>query len=361
MKRKKSLSVIERNRPVLSLIQSIKAEHPFWGYRRCWAYLYYRQGLMVNKKRIYRLMKEHGLLVTKINKYRAKRKISRPKPKAYYPNHIWGTDMTKIKIGSWGWYYLVIVLDWYIPHLHRIPDPMDQLRRADGAVCVVRLVPGHVPYVDVLEPLPKSDVPGDLEPLEGCRGQVPEPVLRVKSGEVDRDGRPEVVADPTAHRRQGFGVVVLARDQERGYLQMDPLLPEDSERAEYGRKRTVGHVAVVLLREALEIDVGRVQVLTEFPEGRRLDEAVGVIDVPEAASVRELRAVQHVLVEDRRLRIGIRDRRTAAPDGGLHELFRWEVVIGQLLGTRLGDVPVLAELAVEVAAGRRYRERRGRG
>ena len=113
MKRKKSLSVIEKNRSVLSLIQSIKTGHPFWGYRRCWAYLYYRQGLMVNKKRIYRLMKEQGLLVTKINRYKAKRKISRPKPKASYPNHIWGTDMTKIKIGSWGWYYLVIVLDWY--------------------------------------------------------------------------------------------------------------------------------------------------------------------------------------------------------------------------------------------------------
>ncbi len=108
MKRKKSLSVIERNRPILSFIQSIKAEHPFWGYRRCWAYLYYRQGLMVNKKRIYRLMKENALLVTKINRYNAKRKISRPKPKTSYPNHIWGTDMTKIKIDSWGWYYLVI-------------------------------------------------------------------------------------------------------------------------------------------------------------------------------------------------------------------------------------------------------------
>jgi len=58
-------------------------------------------------------MKENGLLVTKINKYKAKRKISRPKPKAVYPNHIWGTDMTKIKIGCWDWYYLVIVLDWY--------------------------------------------------------------------------------------------------------------------------------------------------------------------------------------------------------------------------------------------------------
>ena len=113
MKRKKSLKIQERNASILASLKDLKAEHPLWGYRRCWAYLYYRQGILVNKKRVYRLMKEHGLLVTKVNRYKAKRKISRPKPKACYPNHIWGTDMTKIKIGSWGWYYLVIVLDWY--------------------------------------------------------------------------------------------------------------------------------------------------------------------------------------------------------------------------------------------------------
>ena len=104
MKRKKFLSVMERNESILASLKDIKADHPLWGYRRCWAYLYYRQHIIVNKKRIYRLMKENGLLVTNINKYRAKRKVSRPKPKAFYPNHIWGKDM---------WYYLVIVLGWY--------------------------------------------------------------------------------------------------------------------------------------------------------------------------------------------------------------------------------------------------------
>ena len=113
MKRKKSLSVLKRNAMILNHLKSLKADHPFWGYRRCWAYLYYRQGIKINKKRIYRLMKENNLLVTKLNKYRAKRKVSRPKPKATCPNQIWGTDMTKIKVGSWGWHYLVVVLDWY--------------------------------------------------------------------------------------------------------------------------------------------------------------------------------------------------------------------------------------------------------
>lgn len=57
-------------------------------------------------------MKENNLLVNQ-KKYQAKRKVSHPKPKANYPNQIWGTDRTKIKIGSWGWYNLVIVLDWF--------------------------------------------------------------------------------------------------------------------------------------------------------------------------------------------------------------------------------------------------------
>jgi len=112
MMRKKSLKVNKKNEPVLAMIKDIKADHPFWGYRRCWAYLYYREGIEVNKKRIYRLMKENDLFVNQ-KRYQAKRKPNRPKPKVNYPNHIWGTDMTRIKIGSWGWYYLVIVLDWF--------------------------------------------------------------------------------------------------------------------------------------------------------------------------------------------------------------------------------------------------------
>lgn len=34
MMRKKSLKVNKRNEPVLAMIKDIKAEHPFWGYRR---------------------------------------------------------------------------------------------------------------------------------------------------------------------------------------------------------------------------------------------------------------------------------------------------------------------------------------
>lgn len=105
--------MIRRNEQTIAAIGVLKAEHPLWGYRRVWAYLKYRQGMPVNKKRVYRLMKEQEFLVTREYKNKAKRTSYQPKPQPVRPDHIWGTDMTKIKINGWGWLYLVVVLDWF--------------------------------------------------------------------------------------------------------------------------------------------------------------------------------------------------------------------------------------------------------
>lgn len=109
------MKVAERNKGVLERIEDLKSEHPFWGYRRVWAYLKYREGLSVNKKRIYRIMRENNLLVTKEAKLKAKRGKHpyRSKPRSKFPNSIWGIDMTKILIQGKGWAYLQVVLDWY--------------------------------------------------------------------------------------------------------------------------------------------------------------------------------------------------------------------------------------------------------
>ena len=113
MRRNRSQRVINRDEEVLKKILKIKGEHPLWGYRRVWSYLKYRLGENINKKRIYRVMKENSLLVTKNVRLKAKRTNTRPKPRASRPNQFWGIDMTKILIGAYGWMYLVIVLDWY--------------------------------------------------------------------------------------------------------------------------------------------------------------------------------------------------------------------------------------------------------
>ncbi len=79
--RNTSDSVTLRNEYLLERIKDIKAEHPFWGYRRVWAYLRYVDGLIVNKKRVYRLMRENNLTVKPNPRLIAKRVPERPKPR----------------------------------------------------------------------------------------------------------------------------------------------------------------------------------------------------------------------------------------------------------------------------------------
>jgi len=97
---------------LLERIRRIKAEHPFWGYRRVWAWLRHREKMVVNQKRVRRVMKENGLMVSQ-RRHKARRVAKRSKPRADRPRQYWGIDMTKFMVPSVGWVYLVIVLDWF--------------------------------------------------------------------------------------------------------------------------------------------------------------------------------------------------------------------------------------------------------
>jgi len=117
VKRQESQKTVDRNEPLLVQIERIKADHPFWGYRRVWAYLKYAMGLEVNKKRVLRLMRKHNLLVRPHMALKACRTPQRSKPRPDRPNQWWGIDMTKVKVEDYGWIYIVIVLDWYTKKL----------------------------------------------------------------------------------------------------------------------------------------------------------------------------------------------------------------------------------------------------
>ncbi|WP_447972778.1 IS3 family transposase [Nitrospira sp. Kam-Ns4a] len=96
---------------LLARIRPISQAHPFWGYRRVWAWLRDREGLLVNTKRGYRLMREAGWTVKRAR--HAATRTPKAKPKATRPRQFWGIDMTKFLIPALGWAYLVVVLDWY--------------------------------------------------------------------------------------------------------------------------------------------------------------------------------------------------------------------------------------------------------
>ena len=56
MKRARSRSRVEKDAALLTKIQAIKADHPLWGYRRVWACLRDRNGLVCGKNTIYLLV-----------------------------------------------------------------------------------------------------------------------------------------------------------------------------------------------------------------------------------------------------------------------------------------------------------------
>jgi putative transposase len=113
MTRQRALRVSQRDESWLPRIRALKAEHPFWGYRRLWAYLRFVEHHPINKKRLLRLMRKHQLLVQPSRRLKAKRTPTRNKPKPIRPNEWWGIDMTKVLVEGVGWVYIGIVLDWY--------------------------------------------------------------------------------------------------------------------------------------------------------------------------------------------------------------------------------------------------------
>lgn len=113
MRRSEAASVIERNAAVVEIIRVLKAEHPFWGYRRIRANLKYVNGIEINPKRVLRLMQKHDLVVRPDTHLKAIRTPQRSKPRPDRPNQWWGIDMTKVMVQGFGWVYIVVVLDWY--------------------------------------------------------------------------------------------------------------------------------------------------------------------------------------------------------------------------------------------------------
>ena len=99
-------------------IDEIYTAHPFYGSRRICQQLR-REGQVINRKGVQRQMQEMGLVAIG-----PKPNTSRPardhavypyllrNTRSGWPNHIWGIDITYIRLQR-GWLYLVAVLDWF--------------------------------------------------------------------------------------------------------------------------------------------------------------------------------------------------------------------------------------------------------
>jgi len=113
VKRQRPLKRSKEDEELACKISRIKESHPFWGYRRVWAWLRRREGLCVNEKRIYRIMKEKSLICPRKGLRKIADREPKEKPRADRINQYWGTDMTKIYVEKTGWVYVVVVLYWF--------------------------------------------------------------------------------------------------------------------------------------------------------------------------------------------------------------------------------------------------------
>ncbi|MCA1624090.1 MAG: IS3 family transposase [Acidobacteria bacterium] len=153
LRRKRSAAIEESDALVLPIIRRLKAEHPFWGYRRIWAYLSFVERIVINKKRVYRLLRENNLLVKGNEKLKARRVSKQSKPRPDRPNSWWGIDMTKVLTRE-GWAYLVVVNDWFTKKILGafVADrsrASDWLEAVNEAVC--RQFPSGIREVESLQ------------------------------------------------------------------------------------------------------------------------------------------------------------------------------------------------------------------
>ena len=98
-------------------LDELYTQYPFYGSRKMTVLLQSKWN--INRKRVQRYMREMGLVAIFPGP-----KISQPAPghqiypyllrhvRASYPNHVWGIDITYIRLQK-GWMYLVAILDWY--------------------------------------------------------------------------------------------------------------------------------------------------------------------------------------------------------------------------------------------------------
>ena len=84
--------------------------HPTFGYRRLWALLRFREGVAVNRKAVYRLLR--------LKHWFVHQRPATPRPRAQgmrsragQSDERWAADMTHVHCGRHGWAHLAVVID----------------------------------------------------------------------------------------------------------------------------------------------------------------------------------------------------------------------------------------------------------
>ena len=100
-------------------IDRIHTDEPTWGYRTITSHLWNAYAIVVNRKRVRRLMREMGIYAIYPKPNLSKRyhaQYVRPyllrNMEIVRPDQVWGVDITYIPVGR-SFIYLFVIIDWY--------------------------------------------------------------------------------------------------------------------------------------------------------------------------------------------------------------------------------------------------------
>jgi putative transposase len=136
----------------MRLIDEIHTAEPTWGYRTITFFLRRAHELVINKKRVRRIMRDMGIyaLYPKPNlsrRYHAQyvRPYLLRNLSIVRPNQVWGVDITYVRMKK-GFMYLFVIIDWYSRYIvdYELSSTID---KSFVLNCLKRALASHTPEI----------------------------------------------------------------------------------------------------------------------------------------------------------------------------------------------------------------------
>ena len=116
-------------------------QYPTYGYRRLWALLRFGERIVINIKRVHRLVKKLRLQV-KVRETTPRPRVEKKISRTESSNERWATDVTHIYCGKDGWAHLAAVVDCHdreiIGYEFSLRGRAREAERALEAACIAR-------------------------------------------------------------------------------------------------------------------------------------------------------------------------------------------------------------------------------
>jgi hypothetical protein len=166
-------------------------------------------------------------------------------------------------------------------------------------------------------------------------------VERVEAAEMKWYIRAKLLHDPAAKGLQLSGFIIEGWHQEGNDLEMNTLLLDELHGVQDRLQRTAAYLPIKVLAETLEVNLDRINDVTELAQGGLIHIAGADDNAAKRLSMGQASGVEHVLVEHGGLGVGVGDDRPAVALGQRDDISGRKRRAFHLLRMPLRNLPVL--------------------